>query len=89
MHLTDQQTEELRHIYVNHYKTADSLVRAIIKKDPKSNTIPAKLSSMYRRLQLATDQKISSVLNTEQKLAFAKLISDRKLVTVSTPLPPR
>jgi TonB family protein len=90
LRLTDQQTERVMQIYVDHYKSTDSLRNIILKRGPNLETINSALTSMHLALQLETDKKISSVLNDDQKVAYTKLLSSRKmgeLVTVSPVIP--
>lgn len=76
--LTDQQTEKVMEIYMNHYKSRDSLKNIIVKRGPNPETINSNLTTMFNAKELETDKKISSVLDNNQKLSYAKFVSSRK-----------
>ncbi|MDP3467324.1 MAG: hypothetical protein Q8S11_03250 [Daejeonella sp.] len=78
LNLTNQQTEKVRQIYMNHYNSRDSLKKIIVKRGPNPEVINSKLTPMFQAKELETDKKISSVLDTNQKLAYAKFVSSRK-----------
>jgi len=90
MNLTNQQTEKVMQIYVNQYKSRDSLTKIIVNRGPKPEVINSKLIPMIHANELETDKKISSVLDTNQKLAYAKFISSRRpeyIMSVRSTLP--
>lgn len=92
LNLTSQQTEKVMQIYTNHYKSTDSLMTIIVKRGPNPEAINSALTPMFLAKQLETDKRISSVLNNDQKLAYAKFVSSRKMgrmVTIATPAPIR
>lgn len=78
LNLTNQQTEKVMQIYVNQYKSRDSLTKIIVKQGPNPKVINSKLTPMFQAKELETDKKISSVLNNDQKLAYSKFVSSRK-----------
>ncbi len=78
LNLTNQQTEKVMQIYVNQYKSRDSLTKIIVNRGPNPDVINSKLTPMFQAKELETDKKISSVLDNNQKLAYAKFISSRK-----------
>lgn len=78
LNLTNQQTEKVMQIYVNQYKSRDSLTKIIVKRGPNPKVINSKLTPMFQAKELETDKKISSVLDNNQKLAYTKFISSRK-----------
>ncbi len=78
LNLTNQQTEKVMQIYVNQYKSRDSLTKIIVKQGPNPEVINSKLTPIFQAKELETDKKISSVLDNNQKLAYAKFISSRK-----------
>lgn len=78
LNLTNQQTEKVMQIYVNQYKSRDSLTKIIVNRGPNPEVINSKLIPMFHANELETDKKISSVLDNNQKLAYAKFISSRK-----------
>lgn len=92
LNLTNQQTEKVMQIYMDHYKSTDSLKSIIVKRGPNSEAINSNLTTMFNTKQLETDKKISSVLNNDQKLAYVKFVSSRKpgrMVAIATPTSPR
>lgn len=92
LNLTNQQTEKVMQIYVNQYKSRDSLTKIIVKRGPNPEVINSKLIPMFQAKELETDKKISSILNSDQKLAYAKFLSYRKpgrIMSVATPVPPK
>lgn len=78
LNLTNQQTEKAMQIYMNHYKSTDSLRNIIVKRGPNPEAIISALIPMLHTMELETDKKISSVLDNNQKLAYAKFVSSRK-----------
>ncbi len=78
LNLTDQQTEKVMQIYMNHFKSRDSLKNIIVKREPNPEVINSNLTTMFNARELETDKKISSVLNNDQKLAYSKFVSSRK-----------
>ena len=92
LNLTNQQTERVMQIYMNHYKSTDSLKSIIVKRGPNGKVIISNLTTMFNAKQLETDKKISSILNNDQKPAYAKFLSYRKpgrIISVATPAPPK
>ena len=88
--LTDQQTEKVKQIYINHYNSTDSLKSIIVKQGPTQQAVNANLTTMFSAKQLETDKKISAVLNDDQQRAFAKHLSHRRpgfMISVATPAP--
>lgn len=77
LNLTNQQTEQVMQIYLNHYKSRDSLKSIIVKRGPNLEAINTNLTTMFNSKQFETDKKISSVLNNDQKLAYAKFVRSR------------
>ena len=92
LNLTKQQTEEVMQIYVNQYKSRDSLIKILVNRGPNPEVIKSKLTPMIHANELETDKKISSILHSDQKLAYAKFLSYRKpgrIMSVATPVPPK
>lgn len=92
LNLANQKTEKVMLIYFDHFKSRDSLKTIIVNRGPNPKTINSNLITMFNAKELETDKKISSVLNKDQKLVFAKFISSRtkaEIVTIATPVSPR
>lgn len=78
LNLTNLQTEKAMQIYMDHYAFRDSLKTIIVKRGPNVEAINTNLTTMFNAKQLETDKKISSVLNNDQRSAYAKFISSRR-----------
>jgi hypothetical protein len=78
LNLTNQQTEKVMQIYVNQYKSRDSLTKIIVNRGPNPDVINSKLTPMFQAKELETNKMVSSVLDDKQKVAYAKFNSSRK-----------
>ena len=78
LNLTNQQTEKVMQIFLNHYNYRDSITRIIVKQGPNPEVINSKLTPVFHAKELETNKKVSSVLDDKQKVAFAKFNSSRK-----------
>jgi|JI7StandDraft_1071085.scaffolds.fasta_scaffold212139_2 hypothetical protein len=78
LNLTNQQTEKVMQIYLNHYNYRDSITRIIVKRGPNPEVINSKLTPVFHAKELETNKMVSSVLDDKQKVAYAKFNSSRK-----------
>ena len=89
LNLNSHQIEKVTKIYINHYKSIDSLKTIILKRGPNPETINSALTRMHVAMQAETEKKVNAVLSNEQKSTFSKYGIPKSTQTVTVPSPRR
>ncbi|SKB64233.1 hypothetical protein [Daejeonella lutea] len=78
LNFTPQQTDKVMQIYVDQFKTRDSLFVVIVKRYKNQQAINAAITTEFNKQELETDKKINLVLDNDQRVVFGKYISSRQ-----------